>query len=58
MIRYETQKFRSSVVLTFNEIDIYSCEFFLFKEGVEVRNLLGLLVKSFFLVENSEVMRF
>lgn len=51
MIRYKTQKFRPSVVLTFNEIDIHSCEFFLFKEGVEVRNLLGLLVKSFFLVE-------
>ena len=51
MMRYKTQKFRPSVVLTFNEIDIYSCEFFLFKEGVEVRNLLGLLVKSFFLVE-------
>ena len=47
MRRYKTQKFRSSVVLTFNEIDIYSCEFFLFKEWVEVRNLLSLLVKSF-----------
>ena len=51
MIRYKTQKFRPSDVLTFNEIDIHSCEFFLFKEGVEVRNLLGILVKSFFLVE-------
>lgn len=51
MIRYKTQKFRPSVVLTFNEIDTYSFEFFLLKEGVEVRNLLGLLVKSFFLVE-------
>jgi len=58
MIRYKTQKFRPNVVLTFNEIDVYSCEFFLFKEGVEVRNLLSLLVKSFFLVEKSEVMRF
>ena len=47
MIRYKTQTFRSSVVLTFNEIDIYSCELFLFKEWVEVRNLLSLLVKSF-----------
>lgn len=37
-----------AVFVTFNETDIYSCEFFLFKEGIEVRKLLGLLVKSFF----------
>lgn len=58
MIRYKTQKFRSSVVLTFNEIDIYSCGFFLFKEWVEVRNLLSFTRQVVSLVEKSEVIRF
>lgn len=57
MIRYKTQKFRSSVVLTFNEIDIYSCEFFLFKEWVEVK-FAQFTRQVVSLVEKSEVMRF